>query len=101
MPSERELPYYSRRLLPFFLVYFGYEALEVGWGLLAGQSPGAGSSIDILSLLNETTISFLFSVLPYLLYLSVLPAPFHRGRKDRAVTLGLFSLFCLVNAAEE
>lgn len=101
MRNEGLLPYYTRRLLPFFLVYFGYEALEVGWGLLAGQSSGEGSSIDILGLLNETTISFLFSILPYLLYLLVLPAPFHGGRKDRAVTLGLFSLFCLVNAAEE
>lgn len=95
------LHYYTQRLLPFFLVYFTYEVME--FGILTMRNPiGEGyGSIVLLALLNETLISFWFSILPYLLYLLVLPAAFHGGRKDRRVTSFLFVVFCVVNAVEE
>jgi len=52
-------------------------------------------------LLNETIVSFLFSLLPYLLDLLALPRDFHGSRKDKGVTLVLFALYSLANAAEE
>jgi len=95
------LRYYAQRLLPFFLAYFAYEAMEIG--ILAGLGSGSEpcNTASLLALLNETVVSFLFSILPYLLYLLALPQDFHGSRSDKSVTLALFSLYCLANAAEE
>lgn len=95
--------YYCRRLLPFFIIYVAYEVLEVGFLVLLGGNDTASvdNSLIVLGFLNETLISFIFCILPYLLYLSALPSEFHNGRKDRVVSLVLFSVFCLLNAIEE
>ncbi len=87
--------------MPFLLIYLIYEILEAG--LLAAMGIGVqGCSASLLlGLANETAISFIFCILPYLLYLFVLPRSFHGGRKDKLVTTAFFSLFCLANALEE
>lgn len=95
------LRYYAHRLLPFLLAHFLYEAIEIlTLNPLVFRDFIAHPSA-FAHLLNETTISFIFSILPYLLYLLALPAGFHGGRHDRAATFFLFALFCMVNATEE
>lgn len=49
----------------------------------------------------ETCSSFLYLLIPYLLYLSALPKTFHGGKTDRVVTLIFFTVFCLLNSCEE
>lgn len=93
--------YYLERLLPFLIIQFLYEIMEIVSLLLMGNPPGEGNAAALFSLLNETSVSFIFSIFPYLLYLLILPREFHRGRRDKLVSLLLFALFCLVNALEE
>lgn len=97
------MAYYCRRSLPFFIIYVAYEALEVGFLVLLGGNDAVSvdNSLIFLGFLNDTLISFIFCLLPYLLYLSALPFEFHNGRKDRVVSLALFSAFCLLNTIEE
>lgn len=103
--ASADFSYYFRRLLPFFAVFIGYEALEVGVLSFVNRSEMDWSASSVIgvaaNLIAESMASFLFLIVPYLLYLLALPAPFHGGKTDRRVTLVLFLLFCLVNAVEE
>lgn len=97
--------YYLHRLRPFLYVYFIYEILEVViLACLQHQTLDwtPGVALPMLgNLLVETGSSFLYLILPYLLYLLVLPRPFHGGKTDRVLTIVFFTLFCLVNCFEE
>lgn len=95
--------YYWQRLAPFVGVYVLFELIELGILLSTGASQPADGDFQeaLLSFINENTACLLFTLLPYLLYLAVLPRDFHGGRWDKRVTLILFSLFCLINWLEE
>lgn len=52
-------------------------------------------------LLLTTLVSFLFMVIPYVLYLLFLPSARVNGRVDRAVTCSLFALFVFLTLFEK
>lgn len=95
--------YYFRRLAPFFLVSLGYEAIEAGILGLSGSLDMDCWSVaaSLANLLAQNLASCLFLLIPYLLYLLALPAPFHGGKTDRFLTAAFFLLFCLIHASEE
>lgn len=97
--------YYVRRLAPFLIVYFIYELAEITILALLQQSGTDWHATTVLRLLGnlvvETCSSFLYLIIPYLLYLSALPKTFHGGKTDRVVTLIFFTVFCLLNSCEE
>lgn len=97
------LRYYWQRLAPFIGVYVLFELIELVILLFLGVNQPADGDIQeaILSFIDENTACLLFTLLPYLLYLAVLPSDFHGGRWDKRVTVVLFSLFCLINWLEE
>lgn len=97
--------YYLRRILPFILIYFSFEILaniapiymdgdKMDWGLLP--------MLEVLKDgLVETTISCLYWLLPYLIYLLCLPRQKHGGAGDRIFTITWFSIFVLANLIED
>lgn len=97
------LRYYWQRLAPFIGVYVLFELIELVILLFLGVNQPADGDFQeaILAFINENTACLLFTLLPYLLYLAVLPRDFHGGCWDKRVTLVLFSLFCLINWLEE
>lgn len=97
------LRYYWQRLAPFIGVYVFFELIELGILLACGVSQPTDGDFQesVLSFINENTACLLFTLLPYLLYLTVLPRDFHCGRWDKRATLIFFSLFCLINWLEE
>ena len=97
------LRYYWQRLAPFIGVYIFFELIELILLLCMGVAqPAEGDKLEsVLSFINENSACFLFSILPYLIYLNVLPGDFHAGRWDKRITLGFFSLFCLIHWLEE
>lgn len=97
------LRYYWQRLAPFICVYVFFELIELALLLCMGVAqPEDGELLEsVLSFLNENSACFLFTILPYMLYLCVLPADFHGGRWDKRISLVLFSCFCLIHWLEE
>ena len=97
------LRYYWQRLAPFIGVYVFFELIELILLLCMGVAqPTEGDMLEsVLSFINENFACFLFSILPYLIYLNVIPADFHGGRWDKRITLSIFSLFCLIHWLEE
>ncbi len=95
--------FYWQRLAPFIGVYVLFELIELILLLCMGVThPSQEDQLEsILSFINENSACFLFSIIPYLLYLNVLPADFHGSRWDKRITLGFFSVFCLIHWLEE
>lgn len=97
--------YYVRRLAPFLIVYLAYELIEVAvlsFLQQTGMDWSAAAALQLLgNLLMETCSSFLYLILPYLLYLAALPRAFHGSRTDHLLTTVFFALFCLLNCCEE
>lgn len=95
--------YYWQRLAPFIGVYVFFEFIEFILLLSMGGILPAHADIEesILSFLNENMACLLFTMLPYMLYLLVLPGDFHGSRWDLRCTLVIFSLFCIINWLEE
>lgn len=96
-----------RRLLPFFvfavsieLVVTLYMAIsnfgEIDWNLLTLCK-------DLGILLLTTIVSFLFMIVPYVIYLTILPQKLQNGRLDKILTvlayLGFVFLTCLEEAS--
>lgn len=97
--------YYVRRLAPFLIVYVVYELIEVAVLAFLQGTGTDGNTVSILQLLGnlvvETCSSFLYLIIPYLLYLATLPGIFHGSRADRILTTIFFALFCILNCSEE
>lgn len=95
--------YYWQRLAPFIGVYLFFELIELLVLFLSGcKQPAEGDILEaVISFLNENTACLLFTMLPYVLYLAVLPRDFHNTRWDKRLTLVFFSVFCLINWLEE
>lgn len=97
--------YYIRRLAPFLIVYLVYELIEVAILAFLQQTGMDWNALTLLRLLGnllvETCSSFLYLIIPYLLYLAALPKAFHGGKTDHVLTTAFFTLFCLLNCCEE
>lgn len=82
--------YYIRRLAPFLIVYLVYELIEVAILAFLQQTGTDWNSLTLLRLLGnllvETCSSFLYLIIPYLLYLAALPKAFHGGKTDHVLT---------------
>lgn len=99
------LRYLLRRLLPFVILCFAVEVMELS--VLAFREVSnlrfslAGLLVSFPVWLGTTTVSCLFSLLPFLLYLVILPRKRHGGRWDRRLTLVFFFLYAAGNLFEE
>ena len=86
-----------RRLIPFFVVTVISEGLYLllqlinNFGVLDLRPLALVQTLGVLLL--TTLVSFLFMVIPYVLYLLFLHSARVNGRVDRAVTCSLFALF--------
>lgn len=97
--------YLVRRLLPFIVVYFLAEFMELSVLALRESSnlhPSLqGLFVSLPVWVGTTTVSCLFSLLPVLLYLLILPRKSHGGRWDRRLTMLFFFLYTASNLFEE
>lgn len=103
--SSLKNSYYIRRLAPFLIVYLVYELIEVAILAFLQQTGMNWNALTLLRLLGnllvETCSSFLYLIIPYLLYLAALPKAFHGGKTDHVLATVFFTLFCLLNCCEE
>ena len=97
--------YIIRRLVPFFITTWVLEILVT---LILGVWNYAELDFGLLSiiktfgvLLLTTSVSFLFMMIPYVLYLLFLPASKVGGKADRIVTLCAYAVFVFLNYFEE
>ena len=97
------LRYYWQRLAPFIGVYIFFEIIELIILYFMGSKHPCDADFNesILLFINENIACFLFTILPYLIYLAVLPGDFHGTRWDKRFTVAIFSFFCLLNWLEE
>lgn len=94
-----------RRLAPFFIftliIEFGTLAIqalvrfsEVDWSLMP--------IINTLGILGLTSfVSFLYLMIPYVLYLWLVPARFINTRYDKIITVGGFAVYVYSSLSEE
>ena len=97
--------YLLRRLLPFALIYFLVELMELAV-LAYREFPNLTFSLpEVLTALpvwvGTSAVSCLFSLLPFMFYLLVLPRRRHGGLWDRRLTLLFFFLYTAGNLFEE
>ncbi len=97
--------YLLRRLLPFIVVYVLAELLELS--VLALRESAnihltlKGVLVSLPVWIGTTAVSCLFSMLPILLYLLILPRKWQGGRWDKRISVGLFFLFTASHLFEE
>ncbi len=97
--------YLLRRLLPFALIYFLVELMELAV-LAYREFPNLTFSLpEVLTALpvwvGTSAVSCLFSLLPFMFYLLVLPRRRHGGLWDRRLALLFFFLYTAGNLFEE
>lgn len=97
--------YYLRRILPFFLFAAGVEIIET---LITGSSEFSNMDWGLWTMLKtvfvfvlELVIEFLYWMIPYMIYLLVLPQKCHGGRLDKVLTTCFFALFAGLALFEE
>ena len=94
-----------RRLVPFFAAAVIIEFLTLGLLLLAMREYVDWSFMPMVKtigiLLKTTAFSFLYMMLPYVLYLLLLPAKYVNSRFDRGLTTAGYSVFIFLNLFEE
>lgn len=94
-----------RRLAPFFAVSIIIEFLTLSLLLLAEREHVDWSVIPMIKtigvLLKTTVISFIFMMLPYVLYLFLLPQKYVNSKFDRCVTIAAYSFFVFLSLFEE
>lgn len=97
--------YIFKRLLPFLLFTLVAEWIYLGIQTLNNLNVLDFSPLAIVQtlgvLLLTTLVSFLFMMIPYLLYLLILPASRVNGPVDRAITLTFYSLFIFITFFEK
>lgn len=97
--------YLLRRLTPFFIVSILIELTFMIWQMI-GHSANVDFSFMAMVktsgvLILTTAVSFLFVMLPYTLYLLLLPSKYQNGRFDKIITTFSFLLFVLSTLCEE
>ena len=87
MLTKLKSNYYVRRLLVFVVIFFLIEFLE---NLTTGIVEWKNLDISLLNLckmiwttVSETSIAFVYTILPYLVFLFLLPQSWHKGKLDR------------------
>lgn len=97
--------YLVRRLLPFIGIYFFAELMELSILALRESSnlhlSLKGLLVSFPVWVGTTMVSCLFSILPMLAYLLILPRKRHGGRWDRRLSIAFFFLFTAGNLFEE
>lgn len=92
--------YYLRRLLPFAVVFFGLEAIEVlatfFWDFSKVDTDALSLAQTIFNVFWQTSVAFAYAILPFLLFLFCLPRKWHYGKTDKIVSLIIFIIFTLV-----
>lgn len=86
--------YLVRRLLPFIGIYFFAELMELSILALRESSnlhlSLKGLLVSFPVWVGTTMVSCLFSILPMLAYLLILPRKRHGGRWDRRLSIAFF-----------
>lgn len=97
--------YLIRRLLPFFVTTW---ILEIITTLILAIWNHADLDFDFLSiiktfgvLLLTTSVSFLFMMIPYVIYITFLPTAKTGSKADQIITLGIYGIFVFINYFEE
>ena len=94
-----------RRLAPFFVATVVIEFLTFALLLLAEREYVDWAFMPMIKtvgvLLKTTSISFLYMMLPYVIYLLILPAKYVNSKFDRFVASANFSIFVFLNLFEE
>ena len=97
--------YLVRRLLPFIGIYFFAELTELSILALRESSnlhlSLKGFLVSFPVWVGTTMVSCLFSILPVLAYLLLLPRKWHGGRWDRRLSILFFFLFTAGHLFEE
>lgn len=97
--------YFIRRLTPFFifsiLIEFSFMVLQ----MVQNSASIDFSFIPLIKtigvLLLTSMVSFLFVMLPYMLYLLVLPQNKQNSRLDKTITIFLYFIFVISSFSEE
>lgn len=94
-----------RRLAPFFVATVAIEFLTFGLLLLAEREYVDWAFMPMIKtvgvLLKTTSISFLYMMLPYVIYLLILPAKYVNSKFDHFIASANFSIFVFLNLFEE
>lgn len=94
-----------RRLAPFFAMALVLKALSFCLLLLAMRELVDWSFMPMIKtigvLFKTTVISFLYLMLPYVLYLTLLPGRFVNGKTDRIISTAAYAFFIFANLFEE
>ena len=94
-----------RRLAPFFIAAVVIEFLTFGLLLLVEREYVDWAFMPMIKtvgvLIKTTTISFLYMMLPYALYLLILPTKYVNSKFDRFIAVANFSIFIFLSLFEE
>lgn len=97
--------YFIRRLLPFYIATLTIEFVETCVLCFVERANLDWSFWAVTRMtgvaLLQTTVSFLYLVIPLMIYLVALPKNKVYGRFDRIFTFLVFTLFLIVNIFEE
>lgn len=97
--------YLIRRLLPFFTVAVSAELLEL---IIVAFLKHTELDLRFLPLIKTsgvlfltTIVSFFYLMIPYVIYLLILPQRYQNSKLDYIVATGVYSLFVLFCISEE
>lgn len=94
-----------RRLLPFFVFVFFIEFARVGYQAFDSYAHVDWSFLAVIKtigvLILTTAVSSLFMLIPYVLYLTLLPSRKLNSHLDRTITIIFYTLFVSGNLFEE
>ena len=91
--------------MPFLIAAFAIEFSALLFLLIAKQEYVDWSFVPMIKtigiLIKTTTFAFLYAIMPYVIYLLVLPQKYINTRIDKFLTLTTFALFVFFNMFEE
>lgn len=94
-----------RRLLPFFIFAVASEFLFASYSFYQNFKNIDFSLLSIVKtvgvLLLTTSVAFLFTMIPYVLYLLILPQHKANSRMDKIITIIMYSFFVVCTYFEE
>ncbi len=94
-----------KRLAPFYALILSVEFLTFGILLIAEQEYINWSFMPMIKtigvLFKTTTISFLYMMLPYMVYLGLLPDKFVNTKADKNISTSAYSIFVFLVLFEE
>ena len=104
-PRNKMKSYLIRRLLPFFVFMYAVEFGFTVYMLAANYEKvdwSAWELVKTLAVMSLTTlISFLYMMIPYVLFLLFLPRKRQNGLLDKIVSVSFYGIFVYVSLFEE